>query len=458
MSVLRRFAVLIILLLTVGGMGVIYYCLPPRAALVPPNPPAEDLEPAVVAAISVKRERVLKEPDSAPAWGGLGQVFIANELGAEARVCFEEAARLDPRDPRWPYLQAKILVNYGEQEKAVPLFEQAIEVSTADPVVNRLAHLVLAETLLALARTGAAEPHVRQVRDHDPDDLRARFDDALLAMAVEDWPRARDLLESCLDSPFARKSARTYLAAVSRRLGADSRANDYQAEAGRLTADADWPDSLVEAYLQEAVKKRTAYQLAASLETQGRFGEARLAAQVVVSNFPDDDNAQGQLGRLLAQMGDDAGAEAALEAAIRLAPDKIQHRYTRSVLRVKQGDVAIRAGRPEAAAIAYRAAAEDARKALAIKPDYGLAHMSLGLALKGLGQLAEAVKELEEGVRCSPEYASIHQRLAEVLDTQGRSAEAVVQYRRALALSPPSAPWRVAVEARLKELGTDPKK
>jgi Flp pilus assembly protein TadD len=178
----------------------------------------------------------------------------------------------------------------------------------------------------------------------------------------------------------------------------------------------------------------------------------------VAANFPDDDTAQVQLGRILAQLGDDVGAEAALGAAIRLAPDKIQHRYIRSVFRVKQGDAALHAGRSEAAAEAFRAAVVDARHVIAIKPDYGLAHMSLGLAFKGLGNLPEAVKELEEGVRCNPEYASIHQRLAEVLETQGRKEEAVVQYRKALALAQPGAPWRAAVEVKLKELASAAKK
>src|SRR5216683_1939670 len=60
----------------------------------PPTPPeakGDLLEPAVVNAIEVIRENVLKDPNSARAWGDLGEVFLANELEEESSECFAEA-------------------------------------------------------------------------------------------------------------------------------------------------------------------------------------------------------------------------------------------------------------------------------------------------------------------------------------------------------------------------------
>ena len=93
-----------------------------------------------------------------------------------------------------------------------------------------------------------------------------------------------------------------------------------------------------------------------------------------------------------------------------------------------------------------------AREALARKPDYGFAHMSLGLALKQLGKKTEAVKSLEEAVRCTPEYADIHLHLAEALADAGRAADAVPRFEEALRLAPPDWPRRTTAEARLAEL------
>src|SRR5207249_3391334 len=78
----KRMLLVGILLAVVGAAGGITFWLL-RSSPVPPVPPeakGEGLEPAVVAAVQMMRERVLKEPRSAEAWGRLGEVFLANEL------------------------------------------------------------------------------------------------------------------------------------------------------------------------------------------------------------------------------------------------------------------------------------------------------------------------------------------------------------------------------------------
>src|SRR5438045_4087886 len=75
-----------------------------------PTPPLVDLtgvDPAVQRAVTAARAAVLEHPDSAEAWGKLGMVLIGHGLPVEAsNACLAEAERLDPRQPRWPYLQA----------------------------------------------------------------------------------------------------------------------------------------------------------------------------------------------------------------------------------------------------------------------------------------------------------------------------------------------------------------
>src|SRR5262245_48667477 len=87
-----------------------------RSSSAPPTPPivpVNENEPAVAVVLEDLRERVLKEPRSARAWGSLGQAFFANEMENECLMCFAEAERLDPKEPRWPYYQGGVLRNRG---------------------------------------------------------------------------------------------------------------------------------------------------------------------------------------------------------------------------------------------------------------------------------------------------------------------------------------------------------
>ena len=96
--------------LLVGVVGFLGYRFYRSTPPIPPDPKPETLEPAVAASVRTARDRVLKEPTSVRAWGDLGEVFFANDLEDEARVCFIEAGRLDRKSPRWPYLGSRAIL------------------------------------------------------------------------------------------------------------------------------------------------------------------------------------------------------------------------------------------------------------------------------------------------------------------------------------------------------------
>jgi tetratricopeptide (TPR) repeat protein len=192
---------------------------PRPAPPVPPEVKADALEPAVLTAIGVARERVLKEPASAEAWGDLGKVFLANEMQDEANVCFARAEQLDAHNPRWPYFQGGTWQARGDYAAALPLLRRAADLCAGPEAGNVVPRLLLAETLLTLGRTDEADAEVRQAADSKPDDARVQFDRGLVAAARQDWPAAREHLRRCLGSPYARQKACVQLAAASRRLG-----------------------------------------------------------------------------------------------------------------------------------------------------------------------------------------------------------------------------------------------
>jgi non-specific serine/threonine protein kinase len=82
-------------------------------------------------------------------------------------------------------------------------------------------------------------------------------------------------------------------------------------------------------------------------------------------------------------------------------------------------------------------AIEIERRALAIDPDHADAHVWLGTALLGLGQVDEAIVEILEGIRLEPDSGQAHQSLARAYWTgKGDFASAIPEFEKAIELNP----------------------
>ena len=443
-----------------GAAGVWWFLGRSPAPPAPPEAKGDRLDPGVVSAVQVVRQRVLKDPRSAQAWGDLGEVFLANELEDESLPCFAEAERLDASNPRWPYYQAGPLLNRGELETAVPILSRAAERCPFTPGEKgeggdeaAAIRLRLAETLLTLGRQDEAETQIQSVLDRRPDDPRALFDLALLAVSREQWEAARADLLRCLGNPFTQQKARVQLAAVCGRLNDVADADAYRVQADHLPKDADWLDPFVAEYLSHwSVNKRDRYRVVEQYEAAGRFANALGVLRPMAAESPDDSLVHLTLGQCLAQMGDYGAAEIAFRRALALAPGKVQAQYYLGLNLFKEGEQL--AGRGDAdrarAERLFQEAASLARQALTTKPDYGYAYMVLGLSQKGRGRRSEALSALRQAVQCNPEVAEFHLYFGELLSDDGQAAEARSQLEEALRLAPPGAPWRQEARDRLK--------
>src|SRR4051794_11509300 len=100
-----RLLLLLLALLAVSA-AVWWWRLGPRASRPVPPMPAGIQDSDLRAVIDRAHQRVLAEPTSAEAWGNLGRVLEAHLYTSEADLCFAEATRLSPADPRWPYYRA----------------------------------------------------------------------------------------------------------------------------------------------------------------------------------------------------------------------------------------------------------------------------------------------------------------------------------------------------------------
>ncbi|MFO0983515.1 MAG: tetratricopeptide repeat protein [Planctomycetota bacterium] len=84
----------------------------------------------------------------------------------------------------------------------------------------------------------------------------------------------------------------------------------------------------------------------------------------------------------------------------------------------------------------HAGAAQHYRTALEIEPGFPEAHSSYGAMLVKLGRVAEAIPHFEAAIRAKPQFAEAHANLGGVLYDQGDFARAEVSLRRACELRP----------------------
>lgn len=75
-----------------------------------------------------------------------------------------------------------------------------------------------------------------------------------------------------------------------------------------------------------------------------------------------------------------------------------------------------------------------ARKALAVDPNSGLAHVALAMVMRWRGEPVFAI--LESGIRADPDFAMLHKHYAWALSAAGMTSRAVDPALRAVALHP----------------------
>jgi tetratricopeptide (TPR) repeat protein len=75
-------------------------------------------------------------------------------------------------------------------------------------------------------------------------------------------------------------------------------------------------------------------------------------------------------------------------------------------------------------------------RALQIEPDYPEAHVNLGVALASQGRRDEAIAHFEQALRLNPNSADAHYNLGDALANEDKLTEAIVHFEQALQLKP----------------------
>ncbi len=426
----RVLALVLVCGATLAGIGLGWSLWSWYTAAAPPPVSFAEADPALAEAIQAASRDVWWHPHSAAAWARLGQLLRAHLYISESNLCFAQAERLDPTEPRWPYLQGLSLQS-DDPAAAIHHLQRAVALCGSVPDAPELC---LAEVYLQQGRQADAEQHFRHVLQKDPGNARGHLGLGRLGQQRGNLADSLAHLNRSASSERTRQASASLLAQVYQQLGDTAAASREQARAADLPNDSPWPDPFVEETWSLRVGKQARLARLSVLRQQGRTAEVRALAAQLEDDYPDVYWLVE--GRLQMDKGNLAAAEQALRRAIQLVPDSVNAHFDLGTTLVKQKN--------------YRAAAECFQKVSQLEPAYGPAYQNLGRCWSLLGNRAEALRAFQAAVQFMPQNAEARRDLGSLLIQEGHVAEATVQLQQVLKLQPGDAKAKEFLEEALK--------
>ena len=361
-------------------------------------PDLSGLESAVAAQISEMQRLLSAQTADAKAYGDLGQVYLAYGFNDAAADCFANAAALDPRDPRWPYLLGAAHQAAGRLDDAAAAFGKALGL---DPGAAA-GYVHLGEIRLLQGRPEEAEAILKKALATPATKAAAESLLGQAALARRDFKAAVEHLEAALAAVPEANRLHYPLALAWRGLGDRTKAEEHLARAGQVGLKPS--DPLLDAVAGLRVGERVALMRGRVAAQAGRYADAAEEFRRALAARPESVEARVNLGSVLALSGDRAGA------------------------------------------------AEQLREALRLDPSNATAHFNLG-SLLAEGAPEEARSHLEAAVAARPADAEARGLFAKLLRDAGRFPEALEQYARAVDLDPSNETVRLGEAETLVRLG-----
>jgi tetratricopeptide (TPR) repeat protein len=398
-------------------VGVVWY------AAAPPIPPVhlpEGSDAALVEAVSRARWAIRRAPWSDRPRGHMAMLLQAHSLDAEAAVFYAQAERLNPQEPRWPYLHSGVVAS-ADGPQAIELLRRAAELTRHQAVASDLPLVRLGDLCLDNARLGEAEEAYTRLLQRRPDHPRAHLGLARLAVRRGEPDRALPHLWACANSPEVRKEAHLVLAEVHQRQGDAQAAAQAAQKAAQLPADAPTPDPWLEEVRVLLVGRTGLRRRMAELQGQGRLQEARkLEEHTTLEEYPDIGYLE--VGRARLRKRQWAEAETVLRESLRLNPAELDGHYLLGRALFEQGR--------------FAEAAECFRRATELDAKYGPAFREWGRCAAAVGDRAGAVRRLREALKYVPHDADAHRELGALLAAAGDREGAVHHLGQAVQLNP----------------------
>jgi len=372
--------------------------------------------------VAIATAKLLKavedKPKSADTWGQYGEILMAHEWNSEALICFEQAAKLNPKEMRWPYLAA-ILLERQEPILALTKYDAAKELAPEyAPLWMRRGN-----TLLGLNRNDEAESSFKKSYEVDKSQPYPLIALARMAGVREDWKKATELLEQA--KSIAPKSREVLVELTRSRMLLGVNPMLGQIEQSAILSGQRYesmPDEIYASINELEVAARFAAMQADSAVAQGDLQAAAEAYVALIKQRPEMVRPRLSLASVFLQSGQAPLALTTLKEAVQLFPEDARAHYAYSyALEVSEQ---------------IEAARRERNEAVRLKPDFAEAHYAHGLAADRDGDTVQAIQSYRLAIQSDAHLARAHLGLGQALQKQGKLEQAVAAMDSAVKLAP----------------------
>ncbi len=379
-------------------------------------------EEAVQRQVGAARDAVQKavaqgEPiAAAAAFGHLGELYFAYDLGEPAAACLRNAEKLDPASFVWPYEQGLLAKAGGDAAAARAHFARALEKNPS--YTQAQAHL--AESALSAGDVASAQAILPSLEGRIGFEVFGLTLSGRALLAAGDREGALERLEKA--AAMAPKVAEIHqaLGQTLRQLGRDAEAKAALEHEGGAVLD--FPDPLRERISGLALSAGSLLRRGNQALLAGRLQEAEAIFRQGTETSPDHLEMRLNLGLVLVRQGRLDDAILALQAAI--ARDGQSARVYHDL-----GNVYRAKSQNDEAVAAFR-------RAIELQPDYASAYFNLANTLIALERWDEAAPAVEKTLQLTPQDSRARYLQAMVLRARGQVPAAIDKLRQLVAQEP----------------------
>jgi tetratricopeptide (TPR) repeat protein len=343
-----------------------------------------------------------------PAYGRMGQLFLAYDIVEPAEAALRNAKTLMPNEVRWPYYLGYLYVTLGRWEQAAAEYEQAGKLKPKDVTI----WIRLGETYQQMGRNAEAKALLEKAVRVDPTSAKAHFLLGQIADEAGAFKTAITHYEAALKTQPAAASIHYALGIAYRNLGRNL--EDIQRSLRHLSKRGSVQVRLRDPFLDEVRKLKRGSKMLSSrasiLMIQGRWREAEIVFEQVVAADSNDVLAHLNLGSVRARLGKTEKAVEVLKRAVRLDPSQ-------SVAHMLLGQLYAEQGETKTAEQYYQAA-------LQVDPRNDEAHLGLAMLLRRSGRGREALPHFDKVLDISPGHRQAHLYRAACYIELGKYAKA----------------------------------
>lgn len=347
----------------------------------------------------------------------ISRLYHANGYYGESLQCYATLRKLQPRNPRWPHLEASLVALYGRMEDAIPREARAVELAPAYVP----ARLRLADEYRKAGRWQEARAAYDEVLSRAKDNPYALLGIALCDIQDNNWNAASDTLRRAIGANPEFIGAMSLMVTVYDHFGDTANAEALRQTIGRrefIDLEDPWLDELMDDCYD-------AYRISVVAAVQNFAGHTEIAKALLRRSIQLDPTAatyHRQYANLLFKEGTISEAKSEAEKAVQL--------------NATDNDAWLLLYHVEQAMQDLPAAAATLSRALANCPTSASLHLERAHLMRSQGNMEAEAYELREAFVCDMRDGRPLEELALLYLRQNRIADAVISLKEALTRKP----------------------